>query len=188
MTDTLDHDQLDDALRRAGSSWNAAQTHGLATGKLAVLDARQAGREWLAQVLEGTDAANALRKECESRLEDLHHATYRQLAERQSRFAPLLPDDSEDAGTRTEALANWCEGYLHGLVSVNRDTEVAARLAAEPAAGIIRDMLAITQATVDAQQVDDGDEEAYTEVLEYVRVAAQLVYEELAELRNAARQ
>ncbi len=186
--DTPDHDQLDDALRRAGSSWNAAQTHGLATGRLAVLDAQQAGREWLAQVLEGTDAANALRKECESMLEDLHYATHRHLAERQSQFSPLLPDDGDDAGTRTAALANWCEGYLHGLVSAKDAGPIAARLAAEPAAGIIRDMLAITQATVDTERLDDGDEQAYVEVREYVRVAVQLVYEELAELRDATRQ
>ncbi len=188
MRETLDHDQLDDALRRAGSNWNAAQSHGLASGKLAVQGVTRAGPEWLAQVLEGTSAANALRKECESMLEELWQTTEGQLAERMSRFAPLLPDDSDAAGTRTVALAHWCEGYLHGLVSTKHAERIKQRLAAEPVAGIIKDMLAITQATVDAENVDDADELAYAEVVEYVRVAAQLVYEDLAELRNAAQQ
>ena len=50
---------LDDALRRAGSNWNAAQTHGLLSSRLAVEGAGVANA-WLAQVLEGADENNAL--------------------------------------------------------------------------------------------------------------------------------
>lgn len=183
MNSTLDHDLLDSALRRAGSSWDAAAAHGLVSGKLAVLGAG-AGPEWLAQVLEGTDALNALRKECEQILRELFQMTHRQFAERLSQFEPLLPDDSEDASRRTEALAHWCEAYLHGLVSVRQDAPVRQQLAAEPVAGIINDLLAISQATIDEEGADDTDEDAYVEVVEYVRVAAQIVYEELADRRS----
>lgn len=187
MTSKMDYDQLDDALRRTGSSWDAAQTHGLVSGKLAVLGAA-AGPAWLAQVLEGADSANALRKECEGLLSTLYQSTHRQLAERLSEFAPLLPIDSDSRFARTEALAHWCEGYLHGLVSAQHADPLKQRLAAEPVAGIIKDMLAITQATVDDQDDNSGDDEAdesaYAEIVEYLCVAAQLVYEELAEQRS----
>lgn len=183
MASDIDHQLLDDALRRAGSSWSAAQAHGLVSGKLAVLGAA-AGPSWLEQVLEGIDAANALGKECEGMLSGLFQSTHRDLAERMSEFAPLLPDEFDNGAVRTEALAHWCEGYLHGLVSTQHAEAVKKRLATEPIEGIIKDLLAITQAGADSEDAsDDADEEAYVEIVEYLRVAAQLVYEELAELR-----
>ena len=115
-------------------------------------------------------------------LATLWQSTHRAFSERLSAFEPLLPDDNDAVDVRTEALAHWCEGYLHGLVSGEHDAGLKQRLAAEPLADIIKDMLQITRATVDDLE-DDGDDDAYVEVVEYLRVAAQLFYEELAELR-----
>jgi hypothetical protein len=109
----------------------------------------------------------------------------RDLAERQSQFMPLLPDDSFAATLRTEALGNWCEGFLHGLVSGEHSTDVRSRIAAEPLSDIIRDLLEITRAAVDENDDRESNEEAYVELVEYIRVAAQLAYEELTEFRPA---
>jgi uncharacterized protein YgfB (UPF0149 family) len=57
-------------------------------------------------------------------------------------------------------------------------------LAAEPLSDIIKDMLEMTRASADDDDESEGNEEALTELIEYLRVAAQLVYEELAELRR----
>ncbi len=183
MEERIDHDVLDDALKRCGASWDAAQTHGLLTGRLAVAGV-PAGPEWLQQVLEGTDENNALLNECRQMLDVLYQSTYWQLTERLSEFVPLLPDDDADASRRTTAMAHWCEGFLHGLVSAQHGDAVRDRLAAEPLADIIRDMLEITRAEVDTDADEESNEAAYVELVEYLRVAAQLAYEELADLRN----
>lgn len=185
METPVEYDQLEEALQRCGAGWNASQAHGLLAGRLATAGA-EAGFEWLSQVLEGTDANNALRNECEGLLGTLFETTYRQLAERQSEFEPLLPDDEDATSVRAAALAHWCEGFLHGLVSAKHADALKERLAADPLADIIRDMLEITRAA--AGDDDDGESEdsAYTELVEYLRVAAQLTYEELAELRAPA--
>ena len=60
---TIDHNELDAALRRCGSTWNAGQTHGLLCSRLAVAGSDGASR-WLAQVLVDTEPDNALRSEC----------------------------------------------------------------------------------------------------------------------------
>ncbi len=184
MEPSIEHDALDAALRRCGASWDAAQTHGLLSGRLAIAGA-EAGFDWLNQVLDGTDPGNALRNECEVMLGKLFESTYRQLSERQSAFEPLLPDDQDSAAVRAAALGHWCEGFLHGLVSGDHGDALKERLGSEPLADIIKDMLQITRAAADEECDDETNEEAYAELVEYLRVAVQLTYEELVEFRPA---
>lgn len=183
MERQLNHDLLDAALKRCGSTWTAAQAHGLLSGRLAVAGPA-CGQEWLGLVLDGVDDNNALRAECAGMLSDLFGSSYQQLAERLSEFEPLLPADVDTTTARTTGVAAWCEGFLHGLVSTEHDEKLKARLAAEPLSDIIRDMLQITRAEA-AGDNDEEDERALTELVEYLRVAAQLAFEELADLRDA---
>lgn len=185
MDEKVDHDALDEALKRCGASWDAAQTHGLLTGRLAVAGV-PAGPDWLLHVLEGTDESNAHRLECQKMLDTLYQSTFWQLSERLSEFELLLPDDDSDAIVRTMAMAHWSEGFLHGLVSTQHGDALRDRLAAEPLADIIRDILHITRAEVDEATDEETNEAAYAELVEYLRVAAQIAYEELAEIRKSA--
>ena len=184
MDEKVEYDTLEDSLKRCGSSWDAAQTHGLLTGRLAIAGA-PAGPDWLMHVLEGVDEGNALRKECQKHLDTLYQSTFWQLSERLSEFEPLLPSDQDDVQLRTAALAHWCEGFLHGLVSSKHGDSLKERLGAEPLSDIIKDMLHITQAGLDEESDEEENESAYVELVEYLRFAAQLCYEELADIRNA---
>ncbi|HSN50989.1 MAG TPA: UPF0149 family protein [Woeseiaceae bacterium] len=183
MGSEVDYRNLNDALRRCGASWDAAQAHGLLSSRLAVAGA-DAGIGWLQQVLEGTSESDASRTECGDLLHTLFQGTLRQLSERLSEFEPLLPDDSDSASMRASALARWCEGFLHGLVSADHGEALKRRLAEDPIADIIRDMLQLTRAAADEESDDETNEAAYAEIVEYVRVAVQLAYEELAEFRG----
>lgn len=186
MEQSIDHDELDAALKRCGATWDAGQAHGLLCSRLAILGA-DAGVDWLNEILAGSDPDNALRRECESMLYALCAYTHRQLAERLSQFEPLLPDESDSTIIRADAIARWCEGFLHGLVSGAVDDKLKERLASEPLRDIIKDMLQITRATVDEDTDDETNESAYAELVEYLRVAVQLTYEELAEFRSPTR-
>lgn len=180
----IGHDELDAALRRCGSTWNAGQAHGLLCSHLALAGADGADR-WLTQVLADTDPGNALRSECEAMLEALCAATWQQLSERQSEFMVLLPDEDESAKVRAEAMGQWCEGFLHGLVSETHGEELRQRLASDPLADIIKDLVEISRATTDNESDSEATEKAFSELVEYLRVAAQLAYEELAQFREA---
>jgi yecA family protein len=185
MSAAIDYDELDASLRHCGSSWNAGQAHGMLCGQLAVLGAA-GGASWLGAVLENTDPNDAQRDDCEAKLDQLYAHSYRQLAERLSEFAPLLPEDNAPTGTKTEAMGQWCEGFLHGLVATASNESLKKKLAAEPLSEIIKDLLQISRATVDDTAAEDDEDQAYEELHEYIRVAAQLVYEELDEFRNPA--
>ena len=183
MDEKVEYDVLEESLYRCGASWDAAQTHGLLTGRLAIGGA-PAGPDWLLQVLENVDEGNALRKECEKQLDTLYQSTFWQLSERLSEFVPLLPGDADDVGARTEALAHWSEGFLHGLVSAKHGDALKERLGSELLSEIIKDMLQITQVELDGEIDEEENDVAYFELVEYVRVAAQLCYEELTDIRN----
>ncbi len=184
MDEKIDFDTLDDVLKRCGSNWNAAQTHGLLTGRLAI-GGVAAGADWLLQVLDTTDPNNAACSECRKHLDGLYQATFWQLSERLSEFDALLPGDGDDVSVRTEALGHWCEGFLHGLVSAQHGDALKKRLGAEPLSDIIKDMLQMTRAGLDEELDLEENEAAYVELVEYLRVAAQLSYEELADIRHA---
>jgi yecA family protein len=184
MEEKVEYDTLEDSLKRCGSSWDAAQTHGLLTGRLAIAGV-PAGPEWLMQILEGVDESNASRKECEKHLDTLYQSTFWQLSERLSEFEPLLPSDDDYVGVRTDALAHWSEGFLHGLVSSKHSDALKERLASDPLSDVIKDMLQMTRAGLDEESDEEENELAYVELVEYLRVAAQLCYEELADIRNA---
>ncbi len=183
MDEKVEFDVLDESLKRCGSNWDAAQTHGLLTGRLAIAGV-PAGPDWLLQVLDGVDENNALRAECQELLDTLYQSTFWQLSERLSEFELLLPNDDDDVGVRTEALGHWSEGFLHGLVSAKHSDELKKRLGSEPLSDIIKDILQITRAGLDGDSDEDENDSAYFQLVEYLRVAAQLCYEELADIRN----
>lgn len=179
----IDNAALDQVLRLSGASCGAAQAHGLLCGQLSVAgNAAQA--EWMGQVLEGADPHGGQLGECETLLGALFEFTYRQFSNRQSEFQLLLPTDVFSATERIAALAEWCEGFLHGLVSSRAAPALKDRLAAEPISEVIQDLLQITRAEADDEEDDETTESSYAELLEYVRVAAQVVYEELAADRS----
>ena len=185
MDENVGYDILEEALKRCASNWDVAQTHGLLTGRLAVAGV-PAGPDWLLQVLEGSDDDSAAHGECGQLLDTLYQSTFWQLSERLSEFQPLLPDDDDDVSLRTAALAHWCEGFLHGLVSAKHGEALKERLSAEPLADIIKDMLQFTRAGIDEESDKESNDDSYFELVEYVRVAAQLSYEELADMRPCA--
>ena len=181
MDQATDHSGLNDLLRTCGSDWSASQTHGLLCSRLSVGGSDGAAR-WFAQVLEQAESGHPQRGACEEQLDKLCSETWRQLVERQSELSLLLPDDSEPIVTRAAAMGLWCEGFLHGLVSEKHSEALKDRLASEPLSDIIKDMLQITRAMA-GEDDEETDESAFAELTEYLRVAAQLIYEELADFR-----
>lgn len=181
MDQATDHSGLNDLLQACGSDWSASQAHGLLCSRLSVGGSDGAAR-WFAQVLEQVESGHPQRGACEEQLDKLYSETWRQLVERQSELCLLLPDDSVPIVVRAAAMGLWCEGFLHGLVSEKHSEALKDRLANEPVSDIIKDMLQITRAMA-GEDDEETDESAFAELAEYLRVAAQLIYEELADFR-----
>ena len=104
---------------------------------------------------------------------------------------PWLPDDEDDLRDRVEAVVDWAGGFLAGLGegAALRGSPARERLEQEPLAELVSDLGEISRAVLTDADVDDdleAAEQAYAEIVEYLRVLAQLAYEELAPIRALA--
>lgn len=177
--------ELDRLLRAAGAVSEAAEAHGDFCGRVC-LQGPGAIRLWHKDLLADAATDDVLAHECGIALERLAAGTLLDLEAGDLRFRLMLPSDDESLQQRTAALSEWCQGFMHGLVAGGaadaglQDDALATSLISE----ILDDFSEITRAT----SADDSEdsERAFFELAEYVRVSAQLIYDETAALRTSA--
>ncbi len=158
------------ALVRARAELGAAECHGLLCGMLCGVE-EQAPQRWLEEVLGPGERVQKARDECRGELLRVLTDTVRTLCSGRCNFVPLLPDDSTGLGLRSEALANWCSGFLYGIGSVE------ARLS-EDALEVLSDFSEVTRLRSDAKE-SEAAEADYSEIVEYMRVGVMLIFDEL---------
>jgi uncharacterized protein YgfB (UPF0149 family) len=114
---------------------------------------------------------------------ELREAATAALTDLHAGFHPLLPEDSAELALRAEALAAWCQGFLYGLAG-----RVELRLAdcSEEVRELVRDFNDFSSAALEAGDDAEVEENAYAELVEYIRVGTQLVYMELHPRPHAA--
>ena len=150
------------------------EAHGTLTGALCAAGTIPV-HDWLREVFpEGVAGA------AEPALLALYEWTRHVLENGQLDFQLMLPEDDRAMAERAAALGQWCQGFLYGLGS-SPIPDVDA-LPAE-VGEIVRDLSAMTQIGVDADESLEDNEQAYAELVEFVRVGVQLLYDELAPFR-----
>jgi yecA family protein len=168
---------FEDVLATAGSLADAAEAHGSLCGALCSMSPYKM-QDWVNEILP--DGA-ALSDESSAMIERVFAATAASFGEQGMEFEPLLPDDEQPLNGRANALALWCTGFLYGLGTGHiSDLEALSGDVGE----IVRDFTEISRATGDDAEADESNEQAYAELVEFIRVAAQVVYEELLPLRR----
>lgn len=171
-----DYARIQSTLAASHALADAAEAHGTLAGALCALVTYRL-EDWLAEILpEGFGAASA-----DPALQTLYQATVASLTDRQMDFDLLIPDDDCPIEERTQALTAWCSGFLYGL-----GTNGAADPQRLPGdlGEIVRDLTEITRADVDATDTAEANESALAELVEFVRVGVQLVFDELEPLRE----
>jgi uncharacterized protein YgfB (UPF0149 family) len=174
-------DELTRLLEVEGFEETAAELHGVLCGRLAGGE-RLAGdglREALVQSLESDEELidNAL-----AELARLYQLSLAALSDSNFAFSPLLPDDDRPLGERVEALSQWAQGFLDGLVDAGLSGD---SLLSEDASHALGDIVAIAHAAYDGEG-DNEDETDFSELEEYIRIAAILIFAELASPEDVA--
>lgn len=170
--------EFEDTLAEAGSPTEAAEAHGSLCGALCV-QAPLRFESWRDELLEDRDAQSERYRDV---LQTVFSRTCHDLDGEGMEFTLLLPDDDEPLAGRTSALAHWCEGFLYGL-GAGGLTSIEAL--PDEVGEIVRDMTEISRAEPGSDEPTETDEQAYVQLVEYVRVGVQLIYDELAPLRAA---
>ena len=171
-----DHAHIQRLLAAERSLADASEAHGTLAGGLCAASGYRY-EDWLHEILpEGLASPDT-----EPQLRELYTVTAVALLQRDHEFQLLLPEDAQPIDARTAALAEWCQGFLYGLGAGSiRDPLGLPGDAGE----IVRDMVEISRVGVDAGEGEETNESSYTELVEFVRVGVQLLFEDLAAARS----
>ncbi len=143
-----------------------AELHGALVGWLA--GGGDDTPEWLAKVMADDSLPQVPR---ESPLDALRQASVAQLDDRSFGFELLLPTADAALAERSGALFDWCRGFLGGFGLAAGHAPPLSEEGEEALADIARLAAATPQ-----DDGDDEDEDALSEIEEFVRVAALLIH------------
>jgi uncharacterized protein YgfB (UPF0149 family) len=169
----------------AGIEAGPAEAHGLACG-LICGGVENALARLEAELFDAADAGDVLATECRRSLAGLLERTLGEMDGEGMGFTPFLPGDERPLSERATAIREWCEGFMYGFGLSGIAPQGALSGEGREA---LRDFGELTR--LDAEHVgqdeDEGEEEALTEIVEFVRVAAMLIREEVLQYREAHR-
>jgi uncharacterized protein len=174
---TASYAEIQRVLADERSMTDAAEAHGTLAGALCTASTYRF-EDWLQEILpegrtEQPVSTGALR--------GLYFLTTETLAGAEMAFEPLLPEDAQPLDERAAALSQWCVGFLYGLGSGS--IQDLSKLPGE-VGEVVRDFDELTRVGVGSGESDEENEGAYAELVEFVRVGVQLVFEELEGLRG----
>jgi len=175
----ISFEDLNHLLVPLGALNSPAELHGMLCGKFCGGERLDAD-EWLLEALSFLDLITeddgSLKGDHEGATQTaigrLYHVALAQLQDSDYSVQLLLPRDEADLQDRTNALGQWCHGFLTGFGSsgVAGTTQFS-----EDCTDALRDITAIVSigdGSDDEDQDSEGAENDFVEIVEYVRLAA----------------
>jgi len=151
-----------------------AECHGVACGLLCRLP--DASLDAFIGLLDMLELVNTPGTGLKMSLEELLNSTRLQLADEDMGLSLWLPNDDEMLEERTMALSQWCSGFLAGLGSSGGDT---LKGLSDDASDALKDLQQISTAEVANTDESEEDENAFVEIVEYIRVVILMIREDL---------
>lgn len=163
--------ELNRELSKTSLKLHPSQVHGLISG--IICGNPESTTAWEELVTGGKETTKT-----HEVLQALYDGTKKQLDEFLFEFQLVLPTDSDELASRAEALTLWCQGFLTGLKLTN--IPIIDREQSETTEAI-NDIIEIAKMNYEDVIASEEDEAAYVELIEYVRMAAVLIYQDLRE-------
>lgn len=175
--------ELESALRRGDADYDAAESQAIACGMLAVNTAADK-LVWVKLLMGEIDPNNQAQHAAIALLGKLFEQTKYQLQDSNLEFTVMLPDDDVALAERVNAVQEWCHGFLLG-VSLSGVKDHASL--PEDSRDLLADFASIGSSGEfdfnDEEGEDAESEEALAEIVEYLRVGALLINEELQPIK-----
>lgn len=170
--DPVEFDELADLFVELGVFSSPSELHGLLCGQLARGDEFNEN-SWLAGAATFLEQSHFESDEAKTLLLEMFQTTRQQLMATDFGLLMILPHDDVDISGRAEHMGRWCLGFVSGLASARTALSEEGRETLEDIEEIAR---------LDDQSLSEGDEEDekdLMQLMEYVRMAAIMVYSEL---------
>ncbi len=137
---------------------------------------------WLEHIVGEGNTLSAAATRCSTLLLALQTDILRQFNDDAFGFILLLPEDDAALLLRTEALSEWCSGFLFGLAlgGFREDAPMPDNISE-----VMKDFSEISRAGFVGDAGDETDETAYMEIVEYVRMGVLLLNEQLQPVPTA---
>lgn len=183
------------ALDSLGGPMTAAELHGGFCGLLCAGGAGAAST-WLEECIREAEMEAATAEEARGVFRLMELETWRALRSADLEFSPLLPSDELPLENRVSELGFWCHGFLSGLglgglqlpdaSSTDATEDDSDEEFENPVEEIVKDFAAISRAGLSAAERSDPDDAdfAVAEIIEYVRVSVQIVFEDIGDVRG----
>jgi uncharacterized protein len=164
--------ELEQALLKTTFKLHPSQAHGIICG---LFCGKTDPKDSWVELVTGSESAPEA-------VQALYAQTEKQLTDFLFEFQLLLPEDSENLTNRAEALTLWCQGFLTGLKAAHVQLQGREQNDVTEA---INDVIEIAKMNYEEVVASEEDEEAFVELVEYVRMATILIYQELHESTDA---
>lgn len=164
----ITHDHINSTLSDISSVVGPSELHGHLCGRV-VIGHDISGAFGKKVLLECLGMSPSDIEHAEIQLQEFREETAGILGSDLFSFRLLLPDDDEPLPVRLHALSEWCQGFLTGIASTAGLNESPVL---ESEKETINHLAEISQIDTDVDEEDEESEALYSEVSEYVRLAA----------------
>jgi len=169
----LNYRELNDLLRLSQSDACAADCHGFLCGQICVSESPEQGvwEEYLDLQPQDETLIEELREEIAALLSETRKLFISPYLD----FQLLLPDENKPVAERAAALGEWCHGFLNGF-GLGKNIDPVFR--EDESKELIENFTRICRIGV-AEITDEEDEKALFELVEYVRMGAIYLFDQL---------
>ncbi len=174
MINELEYEYLQGIVTEIGLNCSISEVHGSMIGLLCANFS--AGFErWLEQLHEDDRDIFSTGAEHSDSVSDFFYKAQDELCGDSFEFSPFLPDDNTPLQERLYALKDWCQGFLYGIGHTVTEDDWSSEFRE-----IIGDIVEICRLDPNSGIEDeDEDEESIMHLIEYLRVAVELIRVEL---------
>lgn len=162
-------------MRRSNIPFSPSEAHGIAIG---MISANVPDRDavWVTDLYADLDDNDALAAEARAQLDSLYLAAQEEIADAEFAMTLFLPEGLVEGYNVTMGLRDWTQGFLYGFGLAGKES--AERLSDEGKEAL-RDFYEISKLDAELGDLAEEDQQAQSEVEEYVRVAAILIFEDV---------
>jgi len=173
QNDNLSYDLFTNMLQQENIIVDAAEIQGILCGMLAGgmnLD----DQEWIQGLADMVNQGDSLTRTAEKQITLLYNQLCQELVEADFALQMCIPDDKAPINERGRALVNWVHGFLLGFGLHQNDLTHCSEEAKEA----LEDFSQIAKMD-EAMDENEESEQAFFEVVEYVRISAMLCFNEM---------